>query len=236
MNARAAKGRTALIASRSLSIGVSDYGMTEVLGAASSISIDCERIGNVVYERERERDASRVKHHLDIHLLLRSSRSRAYPSSAMTRDRPPAKRPRTSGDASRSSSASSVTLRSPSPAAPSATDSHEHSGRNRGDSRAIGKSRAERLAGFDDEADEPTSGELAPSPRTTQLDDDEDSDEEPCAICLAPIENKVRFSCLNLVALLLLTPLSPFRRSCIRVTTASSAGTVSERGPISRER
>ncbi|GAA5939672.1 uncharacterized protein JCM15063_005251 [Sporobolomyces koalae] len=141
----------------------------------------------------------------------------------MTRDRPPAKRPRTSGDASRSSSASSVTLRSPSPAAPSATDSHEHSGRNRGDSRAIGKSRAERLAGFDDEADEPTSGELAPSPRTTQLDDDEDSDEDPCAICLAPIENKtVVYPCHH----------GQFCWNCIRAWTDQSRKCPLCLGPI----
>lgn len=86
-------------------------------------------------------------------------------------------------------SASSSTLHSQSPPeSAEQVDSHSQTL-----NQAKGKSRAERLAGFDDEEELATYERVATAadqPQETQVDDEDP--EDLCAICLAPIDNKVR--------------------------------------------
>lgn len=97
------------------------------------------------------------------------------------------KRRRTSSESS-----SSTTLHSQSPQR-NRSPEQETDTRDKGK----GKSRAERLAGFDDEEEEVVDqvpqlvGQVAREDEKEDANEEEDHD-ELCAICLAPIDNKVR--------------------------------------------
>ncbi|GAA6009501.1 hypothetical protein JCM11491_003580 [Sporobolomyces phaffii] len=126
------------------------------------------------------------------------------------------KRRRTS---SGSATSSSATLDSGSPRVDSREDAHV------GD-KGKGKSRAERLAGFDDEQ-EPEAPLADTRDRQPHAHDDalaeDDSEEDPCAICLAPIDNKtVVYPCHH----------GQFCWNCIRAWTDQSRKCPLCLGPI----
>ncbi|GAA5877681.1 hypothetical protein JCM16303_000203 [Sporobolomyces ruberrimus] len=123
------------------------------------------------------------------------------------------KRRRTS---SGSASDSSTTLQSQSPrTAESVTRAKTETSK--------GKSRAERLAGFDDEEEPEVAPQDLDHPPPAADQDNDDQDEDVCAICLAPIDNKtVVYPCHH----------GQFCWNCIRAWTDQSRKCPLCLGPI----